>query len=375
MSTGKSEEEARTCNITGCYEQAVMGRENQTGAGHINMLKPFELIFHNGTDPESGISIGVTTGPLENLATFSDFYAAYLKQLANIIEIIIKTTMDFEPYLHLINPANVYSATIANSLKTARDAFSDGCVYNNTLILNAGFATAIDALMAVKDLVYNRRTLSLAEFKDILDNNWAGHEKLRRKVLRSGLKFGNGIREVDFYAEMIARFIGNKINMRPNGRGGCYLASCHSAKQYSVLGERTGATPDGRRAGDEMSKNLSPTMGMDTSGVTALVKSVTAIDSTVFPGDFPLDVMMHPATVRGQEGLDAMRGLIQTYMEQHGLAVHFNIFDAQMLRDAQANPENYTGLQVRVCGWNVHFSDMAKKEQDAFILRAENIIA
>ena len=114
-------------------------------------------------------------------------------------------------------------------------------------------------------------------------------------------------------------------------------------------------------------------MGADVAGVTALIESVTTIDTTGFPGDFPLDVMLHPASVCGREGLAAMRALVRTYMKRHGIAIHFNIFDADVLLDAQAHPEAYSGLQVRVCGWNVHFNDMCKQEQDAFILRARNI--
>ncbi len=118
---------------------------------------------------------------------------------------------------------------------------------------------------------------------------------------------------------------------------------------------------------------MSATMGMDVNGVTALVKSATRVDPTLFPGDFCLDVMLHPATVQGEEGLAAMRGLLFTYMARHGVAIQFNIFAAATLLEAQKNPAKYKGLQVRVCGWNVRFNDLSRKEQDAYIRRAEAI--
>jgi formate C-acetyltransferase len=139
------------------------------------------------------------------------------------------------------------------------------------------------------------------------------------------------------------------------------------------MGEKTGATPDGRLAGEEFSKNLSPTMGMDRNGVTALIKSVCTMSAMDLPGDFPLDVMMHPATVQGEEGLAALRALLYTYFAKGGLAIHFNIFDAEVLKEAQKNPEKYANLQIRVCGWNVRFVELAKAEQDAYIKRAENV--
>ena len=373
MGIGVPRNEARTCDILGCYEFMPKGRGCYTAPGYINMLKPVELVFNNGIDPLTGIACGTQTGQLSELNSFDQFYHAYIRQLDHIIESVIACTRDFEQYLSSISPAQVYSATIENSLNVARDAFHNGSVYNVSALLSAGFATAVDALMAVKEFVYEKKEVSLAEFRDILKANWAGHEKLQLKALRSKNKYGNGIAAVDIYAEAIANFFANKINMRPNSRNGFYIASLHSARTFITLGEKTGATPDGRLAGVEMSKNTSPTMGMDVNGVTALVKSVTRIDSVKFPGDFSLDIMMHPATVQGDEGLAAMRTLLKVYMEKHGIAIHFNIFDAKVLIDAQKHPEKYEGLQVRVCGWNVRFNDIAKKEQDAYIKRALSI--
>lgn len=373
LGLGCTEEEARTCAITGCYEFIPRARGNGTGAGYLNLLKPLELVFNNGVDPQSGIACGVKTGDLNRITTFDDFYAAYIRQLDHIIESVITCANDFEQYLHEISPAQVYSATIENSLNTARDAFQNGSVYNISAILCAGFATAVDALMAVREFVFIRRELTLAEFQEILRTNWDGQEKLRLKALHLPVKFGNGMEAVDSLAEGLARFIANKINLRPNGRDGFYVASTHSARTFIDFGQKTGATPDGRLSGEEMSKNTSPTMGMDINGVTALVKSVTRIDSALFPGDFALDVMLHPATISGQAGLHAMRTLLKTYLDKHGIAIQFNIFDVNVLLDAQKHPEKYEGLQVRVCGWNVRFNEIAKKEQDAYIKRAQNI--
>ena len=83
--------------------------------------------------------------------------------------------------------------------------------------------------------------------------------------------------------------------------------------------------------------------------------------------------MLHPSAVQGEDGLTALRAVLETYLAKGGASIHFNIFDTAMLRDAQSHPEKYKNLQVRVCGWNVLWNNMDKKEQDAYILRAENI--
>ena len=83
--------------------------------------------------------------------------------------------------------------------------------------------------------------------------------------------------------------------------------------------------------------------------------------------------MLHPSAVQGEDGLEALYAVLMTYMNKGGASIHFNIFSPELLKDAQQNPEKYKNLQVRVCGWNVLWNNMNKAEQDAYILRAENI--
>lgn len=372
---GYTEEDARTCDIRGCYEFPSRGRvhSNGTAPGHINMLKPFELIFNHGIDKQTGKHVGIPIPPLEELKTFDDFYWLYIRELYWIIDTTIEVANDFELHLDQINNSNVFSATIPNSLRTGRDAFADGSDRNYTSLLSTGFGSAIDALSVVEDLIYRKRKITLQEMADALNANWNGFEALHRKILSFKSRYGNGISQVDRFAQMLSRTIGNHVNGRPNSRGGEWRASVHCAKQFVILGEKTGATPDGRFNGEEMSKNASPRMGSDINGVTALVKSALCVDAASFPGDFPLDVMMHPSTVKGADGLAAWRKLVRVFFAGNGAAVHFNIFDASELKDAQKNPEKYRGMQIRVCGWNVRFTEMAKSEQDMYIRRAESI--
>ena len=124
---------------------------------------------------------------------------------------------------------------------------------------------------------------------------------------------------------------------------------------------------------DNLAVDLSPTMGVDTEGVTALISTLGSLDSRDFPGDFPLDVMLLPHAVSGDKGLEVMKALVFQYYENGGLLIQFNVFDAEELKDAQKHPEKYENLQVRVCGWNVRWNDLPKVEQDAYIRRAEEI--
>lgn len=107
--------------------------------------------------------------------------------------------------------------------------------------------------------------------------------------------------------------------------------------------------------------------------MTALIRSATAMDLSLSDSGACLDCMLHPSAVQGDDGLEALRGVLKTYCDRGGASIHFNIFSSELLRAARKDPEKYRNLQVRVCGWNTRWVDMSEKEQEAYILRAENI--
>ena len=268
----------------------------------------------------------------------------------------------------------LFSLSIAHSVKTGRDAFHDGTAHgNNSHILMVGIGSAVDSLLAVEDLVYKERLLTLPELGQAMAANWKGHEALRERVLRSKRKWGNNDAEANALGHDIARHFARQANNIPNSRGGRFVAGGHSSRRFVDFGKRTGATPDGRKKGEEMSKNLSPAPGADTEGVTALIRTLAALDPADLPMDMPLDVMLHPSAVAGDKGLDVMRALVEEYHASGLTLIQFNVFDAATLRDAQAHPRNYENLQVRICGWNVRWNDLPREQQDAYIRRAEAI--
>ena len=372
IQAGCSKEEARRCNITGCYEIASRYC-NATGAGHVNVLKSIELAMNNGYSKTGDYQCECDAMKLEDMKSFDDFLQATLVYLDDIIKGVIKVALVVERHLGTINPGQLYSSTIDNSLKLGIDAFSKGTIRRHSGILLCGIGTTVDALMAVKKAVFDEKLVTLTEFRDILNRNWEGAEKLRLKMLNAKEKYGNGIPEVDKYADLLAKFASKRIQGVPSGRDGIFTASGHSARQFIVQGALTSATPDGRKDGEEFSKNLSPTMGADTNGLTALSNSICTMNYHDLPGDFPLDVMLHPATVQGEEGLEAMKNYIYAHYAKGGLQIHFNVFNAETLIDAKAHPEKYQNLQVRVCGWNVRFVELDAKEQDMYIMRALRI--
>ena len=373
MSYGATYEEALKMDIRGCHETGIRANEVSTGTGYVNALKSVEYVFSNGFDFRIHKQLGVKTGALSDLKTFEDFYHATLKQWENLIEMTIDVSLQYEKYLGYINPSNMYSATIEGALKKGVDAYQCGVKFNNSAVLNCGFASLVDAVMAAKEFVYDKKVVTIETLAEALTNNWSGFEDLHTQVAKSKHKYGNDDAETDRYAEAMAAFFATKVNNRPNARGGVYKAIMHTALHFVILGKKTGATPDGRYAGDEISKNGSPSVGMDKEGVTALMKSALKTRPYTYCESHCLDVMLHPSAVSGDEGLEIMRSLLMMYVKNGGQTVQFNIFNAETLKDAQKHPEKYQNLQVRVCGWNVLWNNLSTEEQNAYITRAENI--
>lgn len=375
QSYGASYEEACDFEISGCYETRVKYKETGAIVGWVNVLKPVLLVLDNGFDKQTGKQIGVQTGDISAFGSFADFYDAYCTQLKYILDLQMEiSNVLYDPVLAQINPSLMYSGTNLASLEKGVDGYAYANQYNNSVIEHCGLGSAVDALMAVKEFVYERKELSLEELREVLHDNWAGKELLRSKIRNSPCKFGNHHPVADQYAADIAALFAGYITGKPNNRGGVFLAELHSARQYVEHGRLTAATPDGRRDGEEISKNASPAMGMDRCGTTALMLSALALQPALHAEGFCLDVMLHPTTVSGEDGLVVMQSLLDVYLRGGGMAIHFNVFQAETLRDAKKHPENYQNLQVRVCGWNVLWNNLSRQEQEAYILRAESIL-
>ena len=356
---GASDDDCRKAVMTGCYEFQFHDGANQTGVGHVNFLKPIEKMLAEAAD----------------YPDFPAFKTEYLRRLAATTTRCREIAFEFKKVLADVNPADLMTIATEHALKTRKDGFMNGCPRgNSSAILAVGPGTAVDALLAVKEIVYEKKEMTLAELGKVMAANWEGHEPLRLRMLRSRRKWGNNDPEANALGAELIDCFAAQLNGKPNSRGGIFLASGHCARQFIDLGRKTGATPDGRRKGEEMSKNLSPTMGVDTEGATALIATLASSNSTKLPGDYPLDVMLHPSVCAGPKGLEVMKALVQQFHANGGSVIQFTVFSAEELRDAQVHPEKYENLQVRVCGWNVRWNDLSKTEQDTYIRRAENIM-
>lgn len=368
---GISERDALDYVFIGCYEPAVYAHEiGCTGNGHINGAKMLEFAINRGRDLKTGKQIGVDTGEIKS---YQGLVGAVKEQIRHAVSLCIGAVSRIERRYPDIYADPLLSSMLEECIESGADAYAGAARYNNSSLYLYGIATIVDSLAAAKRLAFDEGGIGWERLSKILRNDWQGEERLRLKALRLPEKYGNNEPLANSITADISHFFASLVNGVPNGRGGVFKASNFTIDKYVKAGKGTMATPDGRHAGDVISKNLSPTNGMDKKGITAVIDSVTNIDFTEYANGSVLDVVIHPSAVAGDDGIDAFYGLLKAFFDKGGIALHGNVFDAETLKAAVENPEKYKNLQVRVCGWNAYFVNLSGEEQADFIAKAENL--
>lgn len=184
-------------------------------------------------------------------------------------------------------------------------------------------------------------------------------------------KFGNDVDEIDEFAREAAYTYTKPVERYYNPRGGRFQAGLYPVSANVPLGGQTGATPDGRLAHTPVADGVSPTSGKDVNGPTAAANSVSKLDHYIASNGTLFNQKFHPSALSGKDGLENFVGLIRSYFDQKGSHMQFNVVDRETLLDAQAHPEQYRHLVVRVAGYSALFTTLSKSLQDDIIRRTE----
>jgi formate C-acetyltransferase len=294
-----------------------------------------------------------------------------------------------------------------------------GAVYNFTGPQGFGIANMADSLYAVKKLVYDEQKVTMKEMKEALATNYGkglseedvafmtaeaagsmkeagqtvGEKEVSAilkmvvaalkspevkkngdrilKLIEEVPKFGNDIPEVDAFARDVAYTYTKPLQNYKNPRGGIFQAGLYPVSANVPLGAQTGATPDGRLAYTPVADGVSPSAGKDVNGPTAAANSVSRLDHYIASNGTLFNQKFHPSALSGRRGLENFVGLIQSYFDQKGSHMQFNVVSRETLRDAQKHPEQYKHLVVRVAGYSALFTTLSKSLQDDIIRRTE----
>ncbi|MBM3501659.1 MAG: hypothetical protein FJX74_23650, partial [Armatimonadetes bacterium] len=237
-----------------------------------------------------------------------------------------------------------------------------------------GTANLVDSLVAVRRLVFEEQSLTLAELTQILAEDWAGHELLRQRIRSEFPHFGNQEPETDALASHCIERFDAILKRRTPYRGGVYIlgTTAGGENMHIEFGRITGATPDGRCAGEPVADSLGAAQGRDRAGVTRLLNSVASLPHCLLPTATTLNVKLDPKLLDTEAGVDAVAALIRSHFSAGGQQLQFTFVNREMLLDAKARPDLYRNLMVRVAGYSAPFTSLWEDMQDEIIARTEH---
>ena len=370
---GKSIEDARAGGTSGCVETGAFGKEAYILTGYFNLPKVLELTLNNGFDPRTRKQVGIETGDPRGFDSFDQVMGAFRRQLQYLVNMKIRGNNVIERLFARLMPAPYLSLLVEDCIQNGRDYHDGGPRYNSTYIMGVAPGTCTDSLAAIKYHVFDRRNLTMSELLEALRANFEGHEKTRLMLWNKTPKYGND----DSYADGILADVFNlffeAINGRPNTRGGLYRVNYLSTTCHVYFGSVTGATPDGRKAWEAHSDGISPAQGADRHGPTAVIQSAARLDHARTGGTL-LNQKFTPKILDGQEGIERLAHLVRSYFKLDGHHIQFNVVTGETLRAAQAEPEKYRDLIVRVAGYSDYFCDLTPALQEEIIARTEQTV-
>jgi pyruvate-formate lyase len=351
-------EDARNYTVAACWEFIIPGVGMEVvNIGAVSL--PFAV--------DQAIRMGLETG--------ESFEAIQKRIHANIQEQIDHLV---ESYRKLyLQPAPYYSVLMEGPLESGRD-LSQGLKYNNFGIHGAASANAADALAAVRQFVFDKRSIPADELLSALETDFAGYEELRDRLVHQGPKVGNR----DSLADEMLAFLFEALadaceTVADNGRGGIVRPGTGSAMYYIWLargheGMRepvVGATADGRHRGDFFSANLAPSPGVRADSPFRVFESFAKIDYQRIYNGGPVTVELSDSVFRNAEGIQKAALLVRSFARMGGQQLQINSLSAITLLAAREHPEQYPNLIVRVWGWSGYFCELAPEYQDHIIQR------
>ncbi|MCR4907369.1 MAG: glycyl radical protein [Lachnospiraceae bacterium] len=411
-------EDARNYAIIGCVEPHVPGKEDGWhDAAFFNMCRPLEMVFTNGMD--RGEEASIKTGDISTITTYEAFKEAYRRQMEYNIALMVNADNAIDRAHAELAPLPFESCLIDDCIEKGLPLQRGGAHYNFTGPQGFGIANVADSLYAVKKLVFEEHKFTLSELARALEMNFGAgfdeilageaamgvaralkekgeavtpeiiasavrsvmdyklpeEEKRRFEEIREMItelpKYGNDIDEVDSIAREAAYFYTKPLPEYRNPRGGIFQAGLYPVSANVPLGAQTGATPDGRLAHTPVADGVSPTSGYDLNGPTASCNSVARLDHAEASNGTLFNMKIHPSAMTTDKDLEDFVSLVRGYFDQKGMHMQFNVVDRETLLDAQAHPEKYAGLVVRVAGYSALFTTLSKSLQDDIIRRTE----
>ena len=356
---GYPEEEAREFTNDGCWEAIIPGKTAFTYSP-IDMMQP--LFRALKLDQNEALSY----------TDFESLYKSFLVELDKDVN-NLQSALDNSWQDH-VTPSPLVSMFVEGCIEKGLGYAERGPKYTVNGIHYGGVSDTANSLQVLKKLVFEEHYIELNDFIDILRKNWEGNEGLRRLVQNRFEFYGNDNAESD---EMMVRVFNDYSNIvgqvkeRNGVKRPCGISTFGREVDWRMMRR---ATPEGSRVGDILATNCSPTPGSDRKGPTAVLNSYCKLDFTRCPNGATIELKVLPDSVKDENGVVALVGLLKTFREKGGFYMHVDVVDTATLIDAQMHPDRYPNLPVRVAGWSARFTTLCKEWQDMVIQRTQQVV-
>ena len=347
---GYAEEDARSYAMAACWEFIIPGKGME--------------IPNIGALPFANTVDAVIKSRLTSFTCMDQLLQAVKEEIFRRVRETVRSCFD----LYVI-PSPYLSLFFDGCVESSRD-ISAGCIYNNWGLHGTGLACAADMLAAVEQQVFSGK-VKAEQLLDAMQADFVGYEALRDTLKNHCSKMGNDDDSADRYACRLLDMFSDAVKGLSNDRGGIIRAGTGSAMYYISHAAEMGATADGREAGVPLPANYAPSLNIRLNGPVSLIKSFTKPDLSKTINGGPLTIEFSESVFSQEESITKVAQLVQLFVQRGGHQLQLNTVNRDRLLDAQAHPEKYRNLIVRVWGWSGYFVELDKCYQNHIIRRAE----
>jgi formate C-acetyltransferase len=377
---GVTKEDAYNYCLVGCVEPSVAGKwGGRQGAAQFHLTKCLEMALNGGKDPRTGIKLHGNGKTLLDFKNIDELKQAFKDQVSYYIRLYaIKDNIQDLAWEEMI-PTPFVSGLVDDCIERGKELKKGGAVYDLSAGQTGNIANVANAIAAIQKLVFEEKKISKEELWRALQTNFESDhgEEIRQFLINHAPKYGNDEEYVDSIAKEAFSHYLNEVGKYKNtryGKGpiGCTYHPSTASVSYNIpAGALTGATPDGRKAGEPLADVESPFHGTELKGPTAVIKSVSKLEHILESGGSILNLKFNPSIFQDGNSLDNLVALIRTYFELTGMEVQIDIVSSKKLREAQKSPQKYADLLVRVAGYSAYFVGLDPEVQNDIIARTE----
>ena len=363
---GLSPEDARTYVGNGCQEVICRNQRHSRAFLYMNIVKVLldtVKYARSGEELPDGLKKIYRDGEF-HADTFEELRTSYLKNLRSYIRAIAEAFAPFETIHHTLIPEPMHSAFTADCMARGQDITEGGARYYNKTLSFVGFGTLCDSLLSLR-AAYEAGTVD--ELMNAVNVNFDGHEVLRQAIRNSENRFGHS-EAADEFARQLANDLGEVSRGIYTAHGTEWRTSLFTYYLFTSLGHQTDATPDGRLAGESLSRQMNMASVPDLTSAARSMAALTEADfNDVGMFDFPL-----PYTVTDSEPFhQALTDYIRTCLELKIPVLQTNVADRQTMIEERDKKGTHPDLIVRVCGYSAIFGQLSREMQDEIIARTE----